>query len=135
MTWASSLSPGVRMTAGHVVTTVGNGTDAEFWLEASGPLGTLLAPLLRRTVVSRNTRSATEGLKRYMGEARPRYRNQPHGGLASPRPLRPRRRDHFQGSPASTSLRSDRGALTTARAFCGRLLSRQVRRTQAMQAP
>ena len=65
-TWASSLSPGVLITGGHVVTTVGNGTDAEFWLEASGPLGTLLAPLLRRTVFSRNTRSATEGLKRYV---------------------------------------------------------------------
>jgi hypothetical protein len=65
-TWASSLVPGVRLAGGHVVTPDGSGTDAEFWLDASGALGTLLAPLLRRTVFSRNTRSATEGLKGYM---------------------------------------------------------------------
>lgn len=69
-TWSSSLVPGVLLTGGHVVTADGNGTDAEFWLEASGPLGTVLAPLLRRTVFSRNTRSATEGLKSYMERGR-----------------------------------------------------------------
>lgn len=65
-TWASSLVPGVLVTGGHALTPDDNATDAEFWLEASGPLGTLLSPLLRRTVFSRNTKSATEGLKRYM---------------------------------------------------------------------
>jgi hypothetical protein len=67
-TWASSLAPGVLITGGHVVTSDGTGTNAEFSLEASGALGTLLNPLLRRTVFSRNTRSATQGLKRYIEE-------------------------------------------------------------------
>ncbi|MEX1263191.1 MAG: SRPBCC family protein [Actinomycetota bacterium] len=65
-TWASSLAPGVLITGGHVVSSDGTRTHSEFSLEASGALGTLLNPLLRRTVFSRNTRSATEGLKRYM---------------------------------------------------------------------
>jgi len=65
-TWASSLGPGMLVIGGHEVTAAGEGTDAEFWLEASGPLGKLLGPFLRRTVFSRNTRSATEGLKSYM---------------------------------------------------------------------
>jgi hypothetical protein len=65
-TWASSLMPGMLITGGHVVTSDGSGTDAEFWLEASGTLGKLLSPLLRRTVFSRNTRSATNGLRSHM---------------------------------------------------------------------
>jgi len=65
-TWASSLLPGLRVTGGHAVAADGNGATAEFWLEASGLLGKLLTPVLRRTVFSRNTRSATEGLKSYM---------------------------------------------------------------------
>jgi len=68
-TWASSLAPGIRVAAGHEVTANGNGTNAEFWLEAGGPLGRLLGPLLRRTVFSRNTRSATEGLKSHLETA------------------------------------------------------------------
>lgn len=72
-TWASSLLPGVRLIGGHAVAADGNGTTAEFWLEASGTLGKLLTPLLRRAVFSPNTRSATEGLKSYMeGPARQR---------------------------------------------------------------
>jgi hypothetical protein len=65
-TWESSLAPGLLVTGGHVLLAGGAGTNAEFWLEAGGAFGSLLAPLLRRTVFSRNTRSATEGLKRYM---------------------------------------------------------------------
>jgi len=65
-TWASSLGPGVVLTGGHVVTSDGDGTNAEFWLDASGILGTLLTPLLRRTLFSRNTRTATEGLKSHV---------------------------------------------------------------------
>lgn len=65
-TWVSSLAPGLVVTGGHVVTADGTGAAAEFWLEASAPLGIVLAPLLRRTVFSRNTRSATEGLKSYL---------------------------------------------------------------------
>jgi len=65
-TWESSLLPGVHVTGGHTVAADGNDTDAGFWLEASGTLGKLLTPLLRRTVFSRNTRSATAGLKSYM---------------------------------------------------------------------
>lgn len=70
-TWASSPVPGVRFTGGHVVTPDGLGTTAAFWLEASGALGTLLSPLLRRRIFSRNTRSATEGLKSHIEERRP----------------------------------------------------------------
>jgi hypothetical protein len=44
----------------------GDGAKAEFWLEATGVLGALLAPLLRRRIFSRNTKSATEGLKQFM---------------------------------------------------------------------
>jgi hypothetical protein len=69
-TWASSLLPGLLVTGGHVATADGSGSDAEFWLEAGGPLGTVLAPLLRATVFRRNTKSATEGLKRYMERPR-----------------------------------------------------------------
>ena len=65
-TWLPSLVPGVLLTGGHVVISDGDGTNAEFWLDASGVLGTLLTPLLRRTVFRRNTRSATEGLKSYI---------------------------------------------------------------------
>jgi hypothetical protein len=65
------LAPGVRIIGGHVLTGGGGGADAEFWLAAEGALGTLLAPVLRRTVFSRNTRSATEGLKRHMEKPRP----------------------------------------------------------------
>lgn len=63
-TWAASLMPGVRITGGHILMPDGNATTAEFWLEASGALGALLSPILRRLVFSRNTRAATEGLKR-----------------------------------------------------------------------
>jgi hypothetical protein len=49
----------------HDVAAIGNDTTAEFWLEASGALGKLLAPLLGNTIFSRNTTSATKGLKSY----------------------------------------------------------------------
>jgi hypothetical protein len=64
-TWASPLVPGLRVTGGHVVTAKGDGASAEFWLEATGVLGTLLGGALRRRF-SRNTNSAAEGLKRYI---------------------------------------------------------------------
>ena len=70
-TWASSLVPGVLLTAGHVVVTDGDGTNAASWLEASGALGTLLTPFLRRTLFSRNTRRFTEGLKSYVERGGP----------------------------------------------------------------
>ena len=69
-TWESSLAPGVRVQGGHVLTPEADGSSAEFWLEASGVVGSLLSPLLRSTVFSRNTRNATEGLKRLV-EGRP----------------------------------------------------------------
>ena len=68
-TWAASLFPGLRLSGGHRLTHRDDGVTAEFSLEAGGPLGTLLSPLLRRTVFSRNTRNATDGLKRHV-EAR-----------------------------------------------------------------
>ena len=64
--WASNLMPGLRITGGHVLTPDGDGTTAEFWLDASGPLGTLLGPVLRRLIFSRNTRSAATGLKTHI---------------------------------------------------------------------
>jgi hypothetical protein len=48
------------------VTADSHGATAEFWLDSSGWLGWLLGPVLRRGVFSRNTRSATEGLKQYL---------------------------------------------------------------------
>lgn len=69
-TWESSPAPGMRLAGGHVVTADGEGTNAEFSLQAGGPLGRVLAPLLRRTVFSRNTRNATEGLKRHVEDGR-----------------------------------------------------------------
>ena len=63
-TWESRLGPGVRVTGGHVLTPNAEGTAAQFWLEASGPLGSLFAPILQRLIFTRNTRTATEGLKR-----------------------------------------------------------------------
>jgi hypothetical protein len=69
-TWESSPAPGLRVTGGHVLTAAGDGTNAEFWLEASGPLGRVLAPVLRRRIFRRNTTSAAEGLKRFMDSRR-----------------------------------------------------------------
>jgi uncharacterized membrane protein len=63
-TWESRLGPGLRVTGGHVLTPSGQGTTAEFWLDAGGAVGTVLGPILRRRVFRRNTRSATDGLKR-----------------------------------------------------------------------
>jgi hypothetical protein len=65
-TWASSLAPGLRVVGGHELSPRGEATDAMFWLEAQGPLGVLVAPVLDRTLFSRNTRSATEGLRRHL---------------------------------------------------------------------
>ena len=69
-TWASRLVRGMRVTGGHELTADGDGTNAEFWLESGGSLGRLFGPVLRRTVFSRNTRSATEGLKIYIERRR-----------------------------------------------------------------
>jgi uncharacterized membrane protein len=70
-TWASNLVPGLRVTGGHLITSDGAGTSAEFWLDASGLLGTLLGPVLRRVIFSRNTRRATTGLKAHMEKRAP----------------------------------------------------------------
>jgi uncharacterized membrane protein len=66
LTWASSLGPGLRVVGGHELSPHGDATDAMFWLEAQGPLGQLVAPVLDRTLFSRKTRSATEGLRRHL---------------------------------------------------------------------
>ncbi|MDQ2935106.1 MAG: SRPBCC family protein [Chloroflexota bacterium] len=75
-TWEASLAPGLRVTGGHLVTAAGDGVNVELWLEASGWLGRLLGPMLRRTIFSRNTKGAAEGLKRLM-EARRRSATPP----------------------------------------------------------
>ena len=69
-TWASSLLPGMRLSGGHELTPDGDLTSTEFWLDASGPLGGLVGPILRRTLFRRNTRNATEGLKRHIETSR-----------------------------------------------------------------
>jgi hypothetical protein len=65
-TWEASLLPGLRLSGGHELTPNGDLTSTAFWLDAGGPLGALVGPILRRTVFRRNTRNATEGLKRYI---------------------------------------------------------------------
>jgi ligand-binding SRPBCC domain-containing protein len=70
-TWAARLLPGLQVIGGHVVSPDGEATLAEFSLEAGGTLAALLSPLLRRTIFSRNTKSATEGLKRHLEARRP----------------------------------------------------------------
>lgn len=69
-TWAASLVPGLRVERGHTIGPADGGSDAEFWLEAHGPLSVLLSPVLRRTVFRRNTRQAAEGLKRHVENER-----------------------------------------------------------------
>ena len=69
-TWESGMGVGVRLIGGHVLTPDGTGTNAEFSLEAAGFVGKLLSPILRRTFFTRNTRSATEGLKRHVEDRR-----------------------------------------------------------------
>lgn len=65
-TWETSLAPGFRLSGGHELTPVGEATRTEFWLDAAGPLGAVVGPILRRTLFRRNTRNATEGLKRHL---------------------------------------------------------------------
>lgn len=69
-TWAASLVPRLRVVGGHTIDPADGGSDTEFWLEAHGPLGVLLSPVLRRTVFRRNTRQAAEGLKRHVENER-----------------------------------------------------------------
>lgn len=63
-TWVTRVVPGLRLTGGHVVDAHGDGAAATLSLLASGPVGTLLSPLLR-LLFRRNTRLATDGLKRH----------------------------------------------------------------------
>jgi uncharacterized protein YndB with AHSA1/START domain len=65
-TWTSALAPGLRIVGGHELAPQGESTDTTFWLDAQGPVGRALSPILRRILFSRNTRSATEGLKRHV---------------------------------------------------------------------
>jgi hypothetical protein len=69
-TWETSLVPGLRLTGGHELTASGEMTSTEFWLDAGGPLGALVGPILRRTLFKRNTKNATEGLKRHIEQSR-----------------------------------------------------------------
>ena len=63
-TWTTRLAPGLGLTGGHVVQASGAATAATFSLEATGPLGRLLAPALQ-PLFRRNTRVASAGLRRY----------------------------------------------------------------------
>jgi uncharacterized protein YndB with AHSA1/START domain len=62
-TWTTQLAPGLGLVAGHVLESKDQGTTATFSLATSGPIGAVLSPLLS-IVFRRNTRLATEGLKR-----------------------------------------------------------------------
>jgi uncharacterized membrane protein len=68
-TWESAFLPGVRLIGWHVLTPDASGTNVELALEATGALGRLLNPILARAIFNRNTRTATDGLKRHI-EAR-----------------------------------------------------------------
>jgi uncharacterized protein YndB with AHSA1/START domain len=63
-TWTTQLAPGLGLVAGHVLEPKDQGTTATFSLATSGPLGAVLSPLLS-IVFRRNTRLATDGLKRH----------------------------------------------------------------------
>jgi uncharacterized protein YndB with AHSA1/START domain len=65
-TWETSLVPGLRLIGGHELAPIGAGTSAAFWLDAGGPLGVVVGPVLRRTLFKRNTRNATAGLKAFV---------------------------------------------------------------------
>ena len=69
-TWVARPAPGLRLIGGHVVTADQGGATVEFSMEASGPLGAVVGPVLRRLVFERNTKAAAEGLKRFV-ESRP----------------------------------------------------------------
>lgn len=61
--WTTRLAPGLGLAGGHVVEARGGATEVTLSLAATGPVGTLVSPLLR-PLFRRNTRLATEGLKR-----------------------------------------------------------------------
>ncbi len=64
LTWTTDLAPGLRLVGGHLVEPVAGGSRATFSLVASGALATLLGPALAM-LFRRNTRLATDGLKRH----------------------------------------------------------------------
>lgn len=63
-TWTTQLAPGLGLVGGHVLEPSKQGVMATFSLATSGPIGAVLSPLLS-IVFRRNTRLATEGLKRH----------------------------------------------------------------------
>lgn len=66
-TWTTQLGPGLGMVAGHVLEAKDQGTSATVSLATSGPIGTVLSPLVS-LVTRRNTRLFAEGLKRHCEE-------------------------------------------------------------------
>lgn len=62
--WTTKLCPGLGLIGGHSVGAREGGSDATFFLATNGPLGALLSPVLS-ILFKRNTRLATEGLKRH----------------------------------------------------------------------
>jgi uncharacterized membrane protein len=62
-TWKADPLPGLHLVAGHVVEPEGEGARAMLSLSASGPLATVLSPVLG--VVGRRPRQLGEGLKRF----------------------------------------------------------------------
>lgn len=63
-TWVTRLAPGLGLIGGHIIEAHGDESRATFSLQTNGPLGAALSPLLG-ILFRRNTRLATEGLKRY----------------------------------------------------------------------
>jgi uncharacterized protein YndB with AHSA1/START domain len=63
-TWTTVVLPGLSLEGGHVLRATARGTAATFSPGATGPLAVPLTPLLQ-VVFRRNTRLATDGLRRF----------------------------------------------------------------------
>ena len=62
--WESDLAPGMHFVAGHTVTAVDEGARLALSLKYSGPLATLLSPVLGRAF-QRNVRQEGDAIKSY----------------------------------------------------------------------
>ena len=62
--WESDLAPGMRFVAGHTVAAVDGGARLALSLNYSGPLATLLSPVLGG-IFRRNVRQEGDGIKAY----------------------------------------------------------------------
>ena len=68
--WKANIAPGLHLVAGHVIEPEDRGTRLTLSLQSSGPLATLLSPILG-VIFRRNTRQEGEGMKAYCEGAMP----------------------------------------------------------------